>query len=133
MMQSVNLSLFELETSQTTVQHEKISEEKIVAPVIQVLERVTPEHPFTSENNITSSQSLKKSLDDFFPEQQYEEKIIQEAKKILGPIVNEFTSEQLKDSVTEIMFLVETWLDDFERESFDGLTLKELLHEKGAK
>lgn len=77
-------------------------------------------------------QKLSAALDQFFSEQQYEDKNIKEAKKILGDLSNEFSEEQLKDIVTEVQYLTESWLDNFEREVFKGLTLKELLHEKGA-
>lgn len=32
-----------------------------------------------------------------------------------------------QDSVVEIKFLAQTWLDDFEKQLFDGKTLRELL------
>ena len=70
------------------------------------------------------------SIDDLFPEQRYDKRI-QKAKELLGPLSGAFTADQLKDIVTEIQFLCESWLDDFEQTIFNGLTLKELLHEKG--
>lgn len=79
----------------------------------------------------SNTQSIRKPLDELFPEQKYEEKDIQKAKEILGALANEFSTGQLKDIITEIRYLAECWLDDFEREMFSGLTLKELLHEKG--
>lgn len=105
-----------------------ITEEQIIEPTIEVLKEVTP---FPNYQNHDISPSLNKSLDILFPEQLYDEKDIQKAKEILGPIAENFTSEQLRDAVTEIQFLVEGWLDEFERRIFNGVTLKELLHEKG--
>ncbi len=58
------------------------------------------------------------------------DKDIPRAKKILGQLASHFTDGEIKDIVTETRFLVETWLDDFEREAFDGKTLKELLYER---
>ena len=49
----------------------------------------------------------------------------------MGVVANELTADQLKGVITEIQYLVDSWLDDYERNVFDGLTLKELLHEKG--
>lgn len=74
--------------------------------------------------------TISKTLDDLFPEQKVEEKNIQRAKEILGEIACELTPTQLKDTVVETQYLVNTWLDDFEREIFKGKTLKELLHDK---
>ncbi len=102
-------------------------------PLIEVLEEATPKSPNFKPSTYQVSDSLKKSLDELFPEQQYDEKDIQKAKEILGSLVLEFTPQQLKDTVTEIQYLTESWLDDFERQIFGGLTLQELLHEKGGK
>lgn len=52
------------------------------------------------------------------------------AKRILGQLASHFTDAEIKDIVTETRFLTKTWLDDFEREAFDGKTLKELLYER---
>lgn len=58
------------------------------------------------------------------------DKDVPRAKKILAQLASHFTDGEIKDIVTETRFLVESWLDDFEREAFDGKTLKELLYEK---
>jgi len=49
----------------------------------------------------------------------------------LGELAKEFTELELKEIVTDVDFIVESWLDDFERDLFKGKTMKELLHEKG--
>lgn len=103
-----------------------ISQDKIITPLAEVLHQSLP----VSEPKPISP-TLKQSLDDLFPEQQYDEKLIQEAKKVLGVMANEFNQDQLKDTVTKVQFLAESWLDDFERDIFEGRTLNELLHEKG--
>lgn len=74
--------------------------------------------------------SVEQKLKEIFPEQQCEEKNIKRAKDILGEIGEEFNLEELRDITSEIQYLVSSWLDDFEREIFNGLTLRELLHEK---
>jgi len=117
----------------TSQQQLFITEDKYITPLVKILDQVTPKPIETPSQPKEPSKSLSKSLDDLFPEQQYDEKVVQEAKKILGVIADEFTPEQLKDAVTEIQYLASTWLDDFERDAFDGLTLNELLHEKGAR
>jgi hypothetical protein len=105
-----------------------ITEDQIIAPAVEVLKEVAP---INVPNSHEVSPSLKQSLDNLFPEQQYDEKSIQKAKEILGDIALELSEEQLKDAVTEIQFLAESWLDDFERKIFKGMTLQEVLHEKG--
>jgi hypothetical protein len=58
-----------------------------------------------------------------------EEVDIEKAKTILGDIVKQMTDDQLKDTCVEMQYLVETWLDDYERSIFGGKTLRELLGE----
>lgn len=114
-----------------TVQQTLIIEEQIITPLNEVLDQITP-NPELKSAQREPSKSLTKSLDELFPEQQHEEKTIQRTREVLGELANNLTPEQLKDTIIEIQYLCESWLDDFERETFDGLTLKELLHEKGS-
>lgn len=107
-----------------------ITEDQIITPIVEVLEEATTKPPGTPQPKEVSP-SLKQSLDNLFPEQQYDEKDIQKAKEVLGKLADEFSDIQLKGIVAEFQFLAESWLDDFERKIFKGLTLKELLHEKG--
>lgn len=85
------------------------------------------------ENLPTERQSvtITQTLDKLFPEQEREDKDIKEAREILSLLSKEFDDQQIKDLITEIQFLTESWLDDFERSIFKGLTLQELFHEKG--
>lgn len=109
-----------------------ISEEQIITPLVEVLDRVSPHSPYINQSSEPLSQTVSQSLDTLFPEQKYEEKDIQKAKDLLGELADSFTPEQMKDVIAETKYLVETWLDDFEREIFSGKTLQELLHEKGS-
>lgn len=112
------------------IQQSLITEDQIVTPLVHVLNETAPK-PLTKQK--ANTPTLKESLDTLFPEQQYEERDVQKAKEVLGEITQDLTAEELKTTVTEVKYLVSTWLDDFERHVFDGLTLNELLHEKGAK
>jgi hypothetical protein len=140
-MQSLELPLFQIDnfaknsslvptSANTPKRVTRIEEEAIIKPLATILENSTP-----SLNSPSKSSELQKSviqsLEELFPEQQYDEKDIQKAKEILGETAQQFTPIQLQEAVTKIQFLTETWLDDFERNTFDGVTLKELLHEKG--
>lgn len=112
----------------TIVQEKLITKSSIIPSLTTILRESTPA-PQKQRNEIPKT--IKDSLDTLFPEQRYEEKNLQKAKDILGVVANEFTADQLKSIITEIQYLVDSWLDDYERNVFDGLTLKELLHEKG--
>jgi len=80
----------------------------------------------------TVTQTTEQTLDQLFPEQEHEEKELKQAKDVLGLLAFEFSDTEIKTIVMEVEYLTDTWLDEFERKTFKGLTLKELLHEKGA-
>jgi len=75
---------------------------------------------------------LSKALNSIFYEQEHTDKQIKKAKEVLGKTADALTKEQLSDIVAEIQYLAECWLDEYERNIFSGLTLRELLHEKGS-
>lgn len=99
------------------------TEEEVVKPFIQTFNQ--------SALNFKKEMSVTESLDAMFPEQKHQDREVAKTKEILGKLADSFTTLQLKEIVTDIDFLVENWLDEFEREKFGGKTLKELLHEKG--
>jgi hypothetical protein len=49
------------------------------------------------------------------------------ARAILGDTSSQYTDEQLECLVADFEHLADTWLDDFERQIFEGKTLQELL------
>jgi hypothetical protein len=66
-----------------------------------------------------------------FPEQKRQDKDLVNTKEVLGKLSELFTDLQLKEIITDVDFMVENWLNQFEQGIFEGKTLKELLHEKG--
>lgn len=52
---------------------------------------------------------------------------IEEARKILGKTAERMSDEQLQDQLVRMKFLIESWLDKYERSIFDGRTLNELV------
>lgn len=52
---------------------------------------------------------------------------IEEAREILGDTVKNLTDDELKDQMVMVQYLIETWMDEFERKTFNGKTLNELL------
>ncbi len=79
------------------------------------------------------SLNTEQSLNDLFPEQKYADKRIKQAKEALGLLAFEYSESELENLILEVESLTESWLDEFERQTFNGLTLQELLHEKGVK
>lgn len=108
-----------------------ITENAYIQPLKEVLQSVNPSPTETPKSPLVNYPSFRESLDTLFPEQQRDEKNIKRAKEVLGTLIDEITSEELKDIVAEVQYLTGTWLDDFERKIFKGVTLQVLLHDKG--
>lgn len=80
--------------------------------------------------NIVSSQpSLEKVLHNIFPQNSDESNILR-VRRILGQTAEIFSDEQIQYIVAEFQFLIDSWLDEFEKEIFKGLTLKQVINEK---
>ncbi len=108
-----------------------VTKDKFIRPLVEILGEVTPKPSIEHVPSTKPSTSLTTSLDALFPEQEYEQKDLQKAKAILGSLSEKFTPQELKDLIVQVQFLTESWLDEFERDIFNGLTLRELLHERG--
>lgn len=54
---------------------------------------------------------------------------IQEARKILGTVAENMSDAEIKDQIIKIKSLTESWLDEFERATFEGKTVNELVNE----
>lgn len=63
-----------------------------------------------------------------FPESPEENKV-QKARAVLGDIVKEIPDEELAIYLTQFQYLLDSWLDIFEKQIFNSLTLQELLRE----
>ena len=79
------------------------------------------------ENNSQSHQGVYDQLNQFFSEQDKQRKTIDEARQILGESAQSLSDEQVYDLVNEVQFLVDTWIEEYERKIFDGKTLDELI------
>lgn len=104
------------------------TEQRILQPITRVFEEITTQ---SETKPLVLTQPTSKSIQELFPEQEYDEKNIQKAKEILGDLARNFTSIEIRDLVAQVEYLAETWLDEFERDVFKGKTLNELLHERG--
>ena len=54
--------------------------------------------------------------------------IVQKARQTLSSTASNAPVGDLHDAVVEIRFLALSWLDDFEKELFEGKTIDELLN-----
>lgn len=109
-----------------TIDQHHIPEEQVLRPLNEIVTSST-----SDINSSTTSPSVRESLETLFPEQKRDEKEMRAIKTILGSLSHDFSDDQRRDIANEIQFLIESWLDDYERKIFKGMTLNELLHEKG--
>lgn len=74
-----------------------------------------------------SYQTIDTALRSIFPTPAEETKV-QKARAILQEVAADLTDQEVEIFLTEMQCLIDSWLDVFEKEAFDGLTLKEVLH-----
>jgi len=87
------------------------------------------ETPQKSIHPLTPEATLDNLLQNIFPQNRDENKIIQ-TRKLLGKTAEGLSDEQIHCIVSEFQFLINSWLDEYEREVFGSKTLKEVLNEK---
>ncbi len=71
------------------------------------------------------SENLINALDKMFPEQVHEDKTLQRVKEILG---STYSIEEVKSLIAAFEYLIDNWLEEYERKIFKNKTVKELLH-----
>jgi hypothetical protein len=59
-----------------------------------------------------------------------EQSRIQKIRGIMGDLVADLADEELEVYVTEFQYLIDEWLDDFERQTFDGRALRQALNQE---
>jgi len=72
--------------------------------------------------------TLSTTLQNIFPEKQ-EETRIQKARLIMGDDIKDLSDEDLEVYLTEFQYLIDSWLDEYEKQVFSNKTLKETLME----
>ena len=74
----------------------------------------------------THSKIFESTLSKIFPGKQ-EETRIQKARLIMGDDVKDLSDEDLEVFLTEFQYLIDCWLDEYERQVFNHKTLRELI------
>lgn len=80
-----------------------------------------------SINPLHISQGVYDQINNNFNEKNNEQRIVQEARDVLGESADKMDDEKVYDMVVEMQYLVDTWLEEFEKDVFDGKTLKEII------
>src|SRR5437764_1102151 len=65
-------------------------------------------------------------INQIFNEQDKQAKTVQQTREILGEPSQSLSDEQVYDLTSEIDYLVDTWIEEFERKIFNGKTLEEV-------
>lgn len=84
----------------------------------------------TINTQISAPESLEKTIATILPSTAEENKT-SKMRSLLGEAALSLTDEKIECIRSEFQFLMESWLDEFERNVFDNKTLKELLNEEG--
>ena len=80
--------------------------------------------PFNNPNETNPQSTIENALEALLPEQ-FQENRIQKARSLLGETSKKLTDEQIETIVVQIEYLLNCWLDSYERKLFNGRTLKE--------
>lgn len=85
------------------------------------------------ENSFSSIQNLQAPLENtlnfLFPQKSEENKVARMRSR-LGETARTLSDIQIEKVVAEFQFLIDAWLDEYEKEVFKGITLKEVLNER---
>lgn len=79
-------------------------------------------------DSINPQQSIETALNKILPISSEETKIVR-MRKALGETAQLLSNEQIENITTEFQYLIDSWMDEFERDVFSGMTLKEVLNE----
>ena len=57
-----------------------------------------------------------------------QDSVLLRTRKNLGEISRSLSDDQVQTIITEFQFLIGSWLDEYEKEVFNGLTLREVIN-----
>jgi hypothetical protein len=70
---------------------------------------------------------LKNAFEEIFPQNLEENKVLK-MRRSLSERAKNMSDEEIQCVTAKFQFLIDSWLDEFEKEVFDGMTLKEVLN-----
>ena len=73
-------------------------------------------------------QSIETAINNIFPLASEENKTMK-LRKALGETAKSLPDEQIETIGTEFQFLIDSWMDEYEKDVFSGHTLKEVLND----
>lgn len=70
-------------------------------------------------------------VNQFFNETDEEKEEINQARQILGEKAKDLNDGQIKDLICNVEYLVDSWIEEFEKSIFEGKTFNEVFQIKG--
>ncbi|CAN5131059.1 hypothetical protein BH11PAT1_BH11PAT1_5240 [soil metagenome] len=92
--------------------------------VDRIKDNTSQESPSFDVKYFPQTEPIMKSLNEMFPEQVYENKTTEKVKEILGA---NYSTEDVKATIASFDYLINSWLEEYEKKVFSGITMKELL------
>ncbi len=96
--------------------------------ILKLQHHPTFETPQKLSTSFNPQQSIETAINNIFPLASEENKTLR-MRKTLGNTAQSLSNEQIERVTTQFQFLIDSWMDEFEKEVFSGLTLKEVLNE----
>lgn len=81
-----------------------------------------------AESEKLDHQDTYDQLNQLFVERDSKQKALLEARNLLGKREEELTDEEVTNLATEVQYLVDAWLEEFERNVYGGKTLNEIFN-----
>ena len=83
-------------------------------------------NPRFNLKHFPQSSLLTNTLNEMFPEQAHEDKTVQKAREILG---EKYTTDDVKSQIASFEYLINIWMEEYEKKVFNNKTLKELIQD----
>ena len=88
----------------------------------------TSETPRKFSGSYNPQQPIETAINQIFPLQSEENKTLR-MRKALGESAKSLSNEQIETIAVEFQFLIDSWMDEYEKDVFSGKTLKEVLND----
>ncbi len=75
---------------------------------------------------VVKDRSLEGAMMRIFPKSQDEARL-EQARRIMGDEINALSDAELTEHLAQFQYLIDQWLDEFERQAFEGRTLRQMI------
>lgn len=125
-MQTTPLPLFNEQDLNPTTLH--VPQRKIQPTQPEISTTEAPQIASSEELARQKQDSILTLINHLFPEAQKNDEVLIQTQKLLENLIDKYSIDELQNVITEMQYLCESLLDDYERKLFNGKTLNELLN-----